>query len=295
MAIVMKERSTVKVVRTKTVCVERRTVTTTRPRKKRQQGVILYRGPSLLDGSPIVVVAAGLARKSKNAKTGDMVATYILSDAGENPVEAVASGGDRAVCGDCPHRGATCYVNITQAPLSVYKAVKRGVYPTFDPAEHLWMFAGRFIRLGSYGDPAAVPLWVWLVTTGLAAGWTGYTHAWKTCDPLYAKLCMASCDTEQQRLDAVASGWRTFRIRLPRAPLMEGEFICPASEEAGKAKTCVECRACSGTKAGGANASPAIVFHGPDIANNWRTRTFEHTVARLTAEESRRFPLATLN
>src|SRR5919205_567706 len=96
------------------------------------QGVILYRGPSLLDGSPIVCVAVGLARKSKNPKTGNAVQTYILADNGEDPVKAWQNGGDRAICGDCPHRGSTCYVNIVQAPLAIYRAYRRGTYPRFN-------------------------------------------------------------------------------------------------------------------------------------------------------------------
>ena len=37
--------------------------------------MIIYNGPSLLDGTPIIAIAI---RKSGNAKTGDMVQTYIL-------------------------------------------------------------------------------------------------------------------------------------------------------------------------------------------------------------------------
>src|SRR4051812_3947762 len=63
------------------------TRTTVRPRKP--QGVILYRGPSLLDGSPIVCVAVGLTHKSKNPKTGQRtVQTFILADNGEDPIAA---------------------------------------------------------------------------------------------------------------------------------------------------------------------------------------------------------------
>src|SRR5262245_27962174 len=90
---------------------------------KRPQGVVLYRGASLLNGSAVVVVAVGLARKSKNVKTGNMVQTYILADNEEDPVQAVKSGADPAICGDCPHRGRSCYVNVAQAPLSIYRAV----------------------------------------------------------------------------------------------------------------------------------------------------------------------------
>jgi hypothetical protein len=52
---------------------------------KKPSGYIIYRGASLLDGKPIVVVAI---TKSSNAKTGDMVQTYILADNGKSPVES---------------------------------------------------------------------------------------------------------------------------------------------------------------------------------------------------------------
>ena len=47
---------------------------------KHPNGAIIYRGPSLLDGKPIVVIAVGLNSSSKNRKTGNMLQTYILRD-----------------------------------------------------------------------------------------------------------------------------------------------------------------------------------------------------------------------
>jgi hypothetical protein len=43
-------------------------------------GFIFYRGPSMLDGSPIIAVATGTARGSRNGKTGAEVQTWILRD-----------------------------------------------------------------------------------------------------------------------------------------------------------------------------------------------------------------------
>ncbi len=263
--------------------VRERSRTTT---SRKVQGVVLHRGPSLLDGSPIVVVAVGLDRKSKNAKTGAAVQTYILSDQGENPLQAVNSGADRSVCGDCPHRGLTCYVNLARAPLAVYRAVQRGSYPLFHPPAHLHLFAGRFVRLGAYGDPAAVPLRVWRLICGVATHWTGYTHQWRICDQELRHYCMASVETAHQRERAVAMGWRTFRVRLAQEPLEPGEFSCPASEEEGRRLTCEQCGACDGAKASPKAASPSIVFHAPhNAAGDWMRRNYKATVARLHEEE----------
>lgn len=263
--------------------------------KSKPQGVILYRGPSLIDGTPIVCVATGLVRKSKNPKTGRGIQTYILADNGADPVQAWKDGSDRAICGDCPHRGTTCYVNIVQAPLAVYRAVKRGSYPVFNPRKHLHLFEDRFLRLGSYGDPAAVPLHVWEVVCAVTRNHTGYTHQWSSCDPGYARFCMASVETPLQRLEALAKGYRTFRVRLPHQAIEPGEFVCPASLEAGKRLTCEECKACSGAKAGRRNATPVIYFHGSSIAGNRTLRLYELAMARIEADEAKRIPLATVS
>ena len=96
---------------------------------------IIYQGPSLLDGSPIVVIALA---KSSNKKTGDMVQTYIIrSDM--DPLKASKYGYDYAICGDCKHRGEadpdgtgkqakkrSCYVTLFHGPLQVYKSYKKG-------------------------------------------------------------------------------------------------------------------------------------------------------------------------
>jgi hypothetical protein len=266
-------------------------------RPERPNGVILYRGPSLLDSKPIVAVAVGLVRKSKNAKTGPgTVSTYILADDGENPVEAVKSGRDASICGYCPHRGGTCYVNVTQAPVAIYRPAQAGKYPRFSLRRHAKLFRGRYVRLGSYGDPAAVPLSVWEKVCGLAGHWTGYTHQWRTCPAGYARFCMASVETPAERQQAIAMGYRTFRVRLANEPVENGEFVCPASKEAGKRLTCEQCKACSGSMSGGNNATPVVIFHGPDIANNFMLRKYVQTLAQIHAEEAKagRVPLPTV-
>jgi hypothetical protein len=97
---------------------------------KKQNGVILYRGPSMLDGAPIVAILTGLASSSLNPKTGDMLQTWIIRE-DVSPVDATRTGDDASVCGDCKHRPAnmgSCYVTVFQAPRSVHAAYHRGVY-----------------------------------------------------------------------------------------------------------------------------------------------------------------------
>ncbi len=235
----------------------------------------------MFTGRRIVVIATGLRDASENGKTGDMIQTHILSDEGEKPTDAVKSGKDESVCGDCPHRGKACYPNIGQAQRQVYEALLAGNYPRFNRKKHLRLFKGRLIRLGTYGDPAAVPYHIWAMILPVTAGRTGYTHRWKYCDQDLRKWVMASCDTPLQRLKAQEMGWRTFRVRVEGAPLMAGEFTCPASAEAGKRLTCEECLACDGTTASAKAACPTLVVHGL----GWKAQRFAETVARLEQEE----------
>src|SRR5580765_5622743 len=213
---------------------------------------IIYQGPSALDGAPIVAVATGFKR-SRNAKTGDMVQVWIIrSDM--HPVEANRIGADVGICGQCPHRGRvellngvsrnvgrTCYVRVPNAPAAVYRAFAAGKYG-LAPIDCM---AGRAVRIGAYGDPAAVPMAIWQTYLPRAAAVTGYTHQWRTYPELQA-WCMASCDNGRDYLEAKAAGWRTFRVRNLADPVLAREVVCPASKEAGYKTVCALCRACGG-------------------------------------------------
>lgn len=224
------------------------------------KGKILYRGPSLLDGKPIVVIAT---IGSKNVKTGNMVQTWILRDR-VSPIQAVANGGDSSICGDCKHRGngdgsgRTCYVTWHIAPQQVWRSFKAGRYSADWDSQ---TFAGMFIRLGAYGDPAAVPVEVWDKLVSQSNGWTGYSHQWRN-RPQYKHLLMASVDNEIEYRAARDRGWRTFRIRGENDSILSGEFMCPASKEAGNKKLCIQCRACDGNSRGESRGTPVIIVHG---------------------------------
>ena len=229
---------------------------------KKLPGLVFYRGPSEIDGSPIVAIAT---LQSANSKTGNMIQTWILrSD--QHPVEAVQTGDDAAICGACPLRGLLgkrgCYVNVSQAPTAIYAAFKAGNYPQFDPCqcEHVKYLRGRTLRLGAYGDPAAVPLQAWRPLLSRVAGRTGYTHQWKTCDPGWRDYVMASVESVKDLRTAQNAGWRTFRARGQYSPLAPGEIVCPASKEGGERLTCETCLACDGGRV--SKASVSVIAHG---------------------------------
>ncbi len=234
-------------------------------------GAVIYRGPSALDGKPIVVIATGLKSGSNNEKTGDLIQTWIMRE-DLAPTDAIKTGEDASICGDCPHRGKiedgrnvgrSCYVAVFQAPLTVWKTFQRGGYPdatAMGAAQAL--FTGRKVRLGSYGDPAAVPLHVWHSALAKVKACTGYTHQWRKAAGLSA-YCMASCDSANDATEAKACGFRTFRVTALSAPAdkRQGEVVCPASAEAGFKTTCSACLACGGHSAK-AKASIVITVHG---------------------------------
>jgi hypothetical protein len=233
-------------------------------------GVLVYSGPSALDGAPILVIATGF-RGSENDKTGDMVQTFIVR-ADIAPHDAVRTGQDASVCGECVHRpslyhaagAAICYVQTGNAPLSVWNAAQRAVYPditAWSADDIATLFAGFRVRCGTYGDPGAAPH-VWSPIVSRAASHTGYTHQW--ANPVAAALrtiCMASVDTLAEMATAQGAGWRTFRVAPWAGWTKEkGEGLCPASEEAGKVTTCATCGLCSGAN-GRARASIMIPDH----------------------------------
>lgn len=223
-------------------------------------GYVLYKGPSLLNGAPIVVIAT---LGSDNAKTGNMVQTWILPDNGIMPHVNVKSGADASVCGDCKHRPTlrgACYVRTFQGPRSVYAAYLRGRYIADDGYRAQTAVYNRALRIGSYGDPAAVPVEVWMRLIRNAASHTGYTHQWRR-SPQLRGIVMASCDTPQEREDARAAGWRTFTVRLESDVLAPRESACPASDEAGRKTNCAACGACNGAGSG-RKGGIAIIAHG---------------------------------
>lgn len=219
-------------------------------------GLVVYDGPSHLDRAPIIVVLTGLNTRSTNSKTGDMVQSYIIR-ADVDPMTAARTGQDVSICGECEHRPTLaaalnkppCYVNKAHGPAAVFRGFLRGIYPTATPQQAAARLAGRVLRLGTYGDPAAAPAQMWQTLTDAAAGHTGYSHQWQRPGfdfDQWRGLVMASADNLDQAARANLHGMRVFRVTTA-ADRQPGEVICPASAEAGKRTTCAECRLCAGT------------------------------------------------
>jgi hypothetical protein len=220
-------------------------------------GMIVYEGPSAIDGAPIVVILTGLAASSANGKTGDLVQSFVIR-ADIEPHVAVQTGDDASVCGMCEHRPALakltgkapCYVRTGESVLSVYRAYKRGSYPRAQTVDQVRsVLAGRRLRLGTYGDPYAAPVALWQTMVEFSDGHVGYSHQWQSVGfdvDAWAPLLMASVDTAHEAAQAQALGMRYFRVSIG-IDRRAGEVSCPASAEGGRRAQCSDCMLCAGT------------------------------------------------
>jgi len=206
---------------------------------------------SVFDDAPCVAI---LSLRSGNTKTGDMIQSWFLRR-DVPPTDALKTGDDASICGDCPHRpasGGSCYVTVFRAPLAVWKAYHAGSYVKLDldDPDHVRRLRSKPIRFGAYGEATSVPLWYWerfFFPAVEPNHWTGYTHQWRREDCQgFRSFLMASVDSEAEKREANAMGWRTFRVRREDEDIADGEFSCPAAEESGKRLTCETCRACRG-------------------------------------------------
>lgn len=232
----------------------------------RPDGFELWRGPSAFDGTEVGVVVTHTRRSPQNRKIGDMAQAWVLP-VETAPLDAVLTGADAAVCGSCRFRPAAeggCYVPLAQTAQRVWWAWQvNGSYGPGLPVE----LGAKPVRIGAWGDPAAVPLEAWLLLLDRVPAWTAYTHRWRQVPDAeregWQMLAMASADSAEEADEARALGWRTFRARRSTDPLLPGERVCPSAVEApsyGRA-TCSTCRLCDGVRARRA-PDIAIVVHG---------------------------------
>jgi hypothetical protein len=120
------------------------------------------------------------------------------------------------------------------------------------------------VRLGAYGDPAAMPVNIARQLVKMAGTRQGFTHQWRwlggTPWPL---LCMASCELPQQVAQAAALGWRCYVVypeglseKEARRAISNasGRHVlghCPASEVKGYLVSCATCPIqCDGARYG---------------------------------------------
>lgn len=227
---------------------------------------VAWEGRSLFDRAPIAVVVSNIGNVySKNPKCGKYMAQATILRTDMHPQDAVLTGKDFSICGDCKHRGhcatnsrgtlvstRSCYV-LLKGIISVYHALKKGSYQRMAPSAISMQIRHRAdlrgvpaaLRVGSYGDPAAVPTWVWKDLASKVKVITGYTHQWKRCDQALKPLMMASADTQAEAREAQSLGWRTFRILTPDQKPASTETLCRNIRTGIACQVCGLCRGTS--------------------------------------------------
>jgi hypothetical protein len=249
---------------------------------KNRNSLLVYDGPNVQDTAPIIVIASAFNQRSNNGKTLDMVQVFILYR-DEAPTEAVQSGNDAAVCGECFLRpiialqlkasgesSIPCYVDTVRGPGSAWESWSMGNIASATPREASAIISSLKtcdcvdnhnrancpnpgkplgVRLGAYGDPASVPPWVWRDLLSMLAGkMTSYTHQWED-HPELADYTMASIDPitwpdVDAALDkAHALGFRTYRVLAIGEEPRADEMVCP---EASGRTNCNRCGLCAG-------------------------------------------------
>lgn len=219
-------------------------------------GRVFYRGPSLLDGSPIRLVGTCLDRPSNNRKTGDMSQWWILPD--DKPPTLRANR--RGICGGCPQEAA-CYINWGMAPGQVW----RTDYPDYEPSRDRHLLTWKPHRYGAAGDPAGVPGAVWSpIRAAARQGHTGYTQFWRR--GRFWRLrswLMASCHTLEEATQATDKGWSPYLVMPETVP---GIRVCPYESTEGAVR-CSHCKLCDGK-----HGAIQITEHGSPAARNaWAT------------------------
>jgi hypothetical protein len=204
-------------------------------------GYLLWEGPSKLNGRDVACV---VTFKSENDKTGPMPQVWILP-IWERPNKAYweQTADSYAICGNCKHsKLRSCYVQWEKAPRSVWTKLIAGGYPR--ATLRVWRYLRqRGVRMGSAGDPAALPVSIQRILRPA----TAYTHQWKQNKfQALKQYCMASCDSPEEREQARAKGWRVFEVGTAEQDMPKTAIYCPADIE-GSNLQCAQCTLCAGT------------------------------------------------
>ena len=207
------------------------------------QGYTLHKTTE--NGESVIIIATGFKKPTENRKTGKMIQVWILLE-NVAPTAAVLSGLDAiTICQGCPFAsGNGCYVNVGQAPLSVWKSYHKGNYPELAPKDYERVFNGHKVRFGAYGNPTLLPLAKVKAIAKASKGWTGYFHNWQQMTAAkanaYNQFFMASTETKDSYRLASNLGLRTFHA----SPIQPENTVECVSDTHGIA--CADCQLCQG-------------------------------------------------
>lgn len=224
----------------------------------KSNGIVVYRGPSELGGGNVVAI---ITFRTENRKIGKMAQLWILPDNGLSPLAAVQAGQNQSACGNCALQGQwdailgkvrnrVCYVNLGQGPRSIHSALSKGRYPAVSLERALELIRGLKLRLGAYGDPAALPIDLIEALVSVSSGHTGYSHQLFWIDrpkaERLAKLVMVSCHNRAQLEEAQRRNWRAFAVVTESQRAQSTDLVeCPAYTRGISCEQCLLCRGAS--------------------------------------------------
>jgi len=217
----------------------------------KQTSFKIWEGASPYNSAPISSIITGTDGSSNNPKTGPMIQLWIIPKE-INPKDAVKTGEDECVCGDCPLRPTTtktnnfkpCYVGrrAWQAPRSVWQ-YNIGRKVELEKSWCAMKLSNLPIRIGAYGDGAMMPQEIIQKLVHIADGHTCYTHMWKQKWAQWIKkYSMASVSSVGDAKIAWKKSWRTFRISNQN-DCTDNEIMCPHITHNVQ---CIKCNLCNG-------------------------------------------------
>jgi len=217
------------------------------------------------ENKTIAVIATTGTRNRKISRDGSAAQVWIVDKSTRCGESRLTGRDSKTVCRGCPlssNRG--CYVS-ARTVTTVQKAYWAGKRPSAKPADYSALFAGRYVRLGAYGNPSLLPLSKLEKVAKTAIAHTGYFHDWNLMSPKrarkYGRFLMASCEPSNAD-KAKKMGLRTFTTRKAGDKLPSDEIWCPSD----RGVTCDQCRLCAGTSNAGAK-NIAIAVHGYQATN----------------------------
>lgn len=231
--------------------------------KFNKNSLVLTECKSAFNGEDLVVTLTAISDEGDNEKVGRMIGSNIMP-AGQNPKDAVKAGTDQSACGNCPFRPSNYQKVKKNAPHLLKNVVTCYVTVAIDGIYSNWMSwsRGRIkaltdvfkqlpnkpIRMGSWGDPAMVPVEAWgPVLEGRDR--TGYTHQWRReFAQAYKRLVQASCSNLSEVKLANEKGWFAYLTVPPGTDMSEFDGVeCPY-QATNKQVNCETCLLCDGTK-----------------------------------------------
>lgn len=200
----------------------------------------------VIEYSWFYLVFTCVTKTSENDKTGNMIQSYLIDKERINEKRVYGTHCEKCNIVD------KCYVQHDK--VSVRGALKKLIgnqntsyhFVTLDQALTYLQISNKKLRMGSYGDPSALPLSdLEKIKKAVKGRMTSYTHFWREIPTQYRRYCMASVETPSDRLLAESLGYRCYVVTKDDEEVDTSLVICPNYTHN---VTCDDCMLCDGAK-----------------------------------------------